>query len=580
MANYCILRLKKLKTMGNISGSAAHTFREIPTDNADPKRTHLNVHNGAQNRGEVVEKVRGKLQEAPKIRKNAVLAIEYFIGASPEFFKTATPEQQRSFFEKSIAWLEEKHGKENVIYTGIQKDETTDHMVAYIVPFDKRGKLNASAFLDGKHALSAMQTDFAQKVGKPLGLERGLEGSDASHVSIKDFYAAINSPLPEVKTKVPEVPEPTMSELAKEKMGIETEHSKAVAIAAAARVQREKEKAERQRIIEAKAKAYDAERLKRDAKADKLDELRAKANEVRKVPLGTVLERLGCTPDPADKKNWKTPAGRITVTGEKFFNHDLQQGGGGAIDLVKHIEGLDYKQAVAWLGGNAHREAIIGEVVERARQEAIAALESPKPVLGPPAPEPDKWQRVKEYLVDTRKISAELVDKLHTKGRIYADRFSNAVFLSQDGKSCELRGTGEKPYHGHRGKGKMWNIDGPAPADKKLHKVVFVESAIDALSYADKHGLQEGVRILSTGGSAGDKLRSLVQKVKDIGARLIAAFDNDSEGRRMNEIVKSVDQSAEVKVPIKKDWNADLVHEKTPKIDSGAKKKKGLDIGG
>lgn len=39
---YCILRAGRLTTIGNIMGSAMHTFREIPTPNADPAQTHMN----------------------------------------------------------------------------------------------------------------------------------------------------------------------------------------------------------------------------------------------------------------------------------------------------------------------------------------------------------------------------------------------------------------------------------------------------------------------------------------------------------------------------------------------------------
>lgn len=42
-----------------------------------------------------------------------------------------------------------------------------------------------------------------------------------------------------------------------------------------------------------------------------------------------VLERFGAQPDPQDpKRNWKSHAGRITVTDGKFYNHDQEQGGG------------------------------------------------------------------------------------------------------------------------------------------------------------------------------------------------------------------------------------------------------------
>jgi Protein of unknown function (DUF3991) len=46
-------------------------------------------------------------------------------------------------------------------------------------------------------------------------------------------------------------------------------------------------------------------------------------------------------------------------------------------------------------------------------------------------PEPDqrRWDSVREYLTETRKLSALLVDRLHDRGLISADLMQNAVFV-------------------------------------------------------------------------------------------------------------------------------------------------------
>ena len=52
--------------------------------------------------------------------------------------------KETEFFEKSKKWLEEKYGKNNVVSTTIHRDETTPHLVAYVVPLDEEsGRLNA-----------------------------------------------------------------------------------------------------------------------------------------------------------------------------------------------------------------------------------------------------------------------------------------------------------------------------------------------------------------------------------------------------------------------------------------------------
>ena len=75
------------------------------------------------------------------------------------------------------------------------------------------------------------------------------------------------------------------------------------------------------------AKQHHAEKAANEARARELAQLRATATVARDMPLEGVLERLGCERDPKDRKNWRTPAGRVTVDGSKFFAHDVGKGG-------------------------------------------------------------------------------------------------------------------------------------------------------------------------------------------------------------------------------------------------------------
>ena len=69
------------------------------------------------------------------------------------------------------------------------------------------GRLNAKHFLGGREKLSKMQTDFADNVGRSVGLVRGLEGSKAEHQTIKQYYANVNTAVkisPDIVLDVPE----------------------------------------------------------------------------------------------------------------------------------------------------------------------------------------------------------------------------------------------------------------------------------------------------------------------------------------------------------------------------------------
>jgi hypothetical protein len=205
---YAILRVQKLKDKGSIRRSLKHSFRAQDTPNADPERTPDNSHVFADSVDSAMNNITQRLDTQKKIRKNAVLAVEYLVTGSPESVQGKTRAQQDDYFQDAIHWLKEKHGADNVVYAGVHRDEQTPHLYAYVVPIDEREKLNCRAFLGGVKMLNEMQTDFAEKVGIKHGLERGIEGSKAKHQSIKKHYAAIQKSEEQTVIIKPESIEP------------------------------------------------------------------------------------------------------------------------------------------------------------------------------------------------------------------------------------------------------------------------------------------------------------------------------------------------------------------------------------
>lgn len=184
---YCILRVKKLKSMGAISRSLRHTFRAQPTPNADPSRRHENQRIGpARTATEGLAIIRDAMPE--KVRKNGVRVLEHMITASPEAFADPAFDQNR-FFLSALRWLKDVYGVQNVKFGEIHRDEATPHAVVYVVPLDE-GKLRASRWLDGPAKMTAMQDSFYRVCGAPFGLARGIRRSNARHITPRRFYSA------------------------------------------------------------------------------------------------------------------------------------------------------------------------------------------------------------------------------------------------------------------------------------------------------------------------------------------------------------------------------------------------------
>ena len=185
---YAIMRAKKLATMGSVAASMQHCYRERETHNADQERTPDNQHLGAKTTDEAMGKLRDMLPE--KRRKDAVLAVEYVMTASPEWFEKATPEQEKALFQRSLQWLADKYGADRIITASIHRDEATPHLSVFVVPLTADKRLSAKEFIGDRKKMSADQTSYAAKM-LDLGLERGIEGSKATHQRVQSFYGAL-----------------------------------------------------------------------------------------------------------------------------------------------------------------------------------------------------------------------------------------------------------------------------------------------------------------------------------------------------------------------------------------------------
>jgi hypothetical protein len=205
MANYAIMRCKKLTGMGSVASALQHCYRERETPNANAERTPENYCSVSQSTDQAMGRVRELLPE--KRRKDAVLAVEYVMTASPEWWKEATPRQQAEFFARSEQWLENKYGKDRVVAAVIHRDEATPHLSAFVVPLTQDGRLSAKEFIGGRSKMRDDQSTYAEYV-KKLGLERGIEGSRATHQTVQHYYESLNRGIRNQVSISPEALEP------------------------------------------------------------------------------------------------------------------------------------------------------------------------------------------------------------------------------------------------------------------------------------------------------------------------------------------------------------------------------------
>lgn len=179
-----VCRISKISTIQKIGEAGAHNFRL----DGEAQREHLKA--GVENpllfgTTDLVSDVQKRLDEAHKcahgeFRKNAVLAVEMVLSASPEYFKDQACLD--IWVKKNMEWLKKEYGK-NLVNAVLHLDEQTPHIQAFIVPLDKKNKLNCRSIFGGVKNMVALQTKSFEAV-KSLGIERG-EPKDITGVTHK-----------------------------------------------------------------------------------------------------------------------------------------------------------------------------------------------------------------------------------------------------------------------------------------------------------------------------------------------------------------------------------------------------------
>lgn len=281
-------------------------------------------------------------------------------------------------------------------------------------------------------------------------------------------------------------------------------------------------------------------------------DLRALADQVRSIDLVSVLRALNCTPDPDDRKKWHTPAGPISVSGQKFMSWHQQTGGGGAIDLVMQVCDLTFVPAVRWLSEQF-------AIVNMPQGSPLITGHSSKnqfharSILEMPFPNHAKLCQVLHYLIHIRKLPKQGLDDLIVSGNLYADARSNAVFVMRDFKGkisgAELCGTGAVPFK-QLAKGSDKKESFFSCGTTLVTRIALCESAIDALSFCILHPT---FRAVSTAGSsyAPNWLHRFVKS----NFQVFCAFDADPAGDAMASALISRFPTIQRLRPTSKDWN-------------------------
>ncbi|WP_019505871.1 toprim domain-containing protein [Pleurocapsa sp. PCC 7319] len=293
-------------------------------------------------------------------------------------------------------------------------------------------------------------------------------------------------------------------------------------------------------------------------------------DEVRQFDLEEVAQRLGMKRDRFDKKKWRITGCAISIDPSRgvFFDHLAQTGGGGAISLVTHVMQCDFVTAMDFLWGKP-----VDFPFRRSDKVVPAKVKVPEKPARCNRRDRQKWQDVKNYLIDHRGLPTFLIDSLHRQGLIDADSRSNAMFFRYaiasnfqlgEAVGASLRSTsgdlklltpGTKRNEG-------WFFFGIG--EGIVYRIFLVESPIDAISLAALRGdsIYGRTIYISIDGAGSIPITVLTNAVQQ-GAKIILALDGDRPGEEMSwRIAKQLQSSLRVRPLAGKDWNEQLLGSK------------------
>lgn len=187
---YAVVHMMKIKS-GAVGGIQSHNNREHePKTNPDVDMSrsedNYDLISCDNYKRSIKEKLSNLVESSRAVRKDAVVVCNFIVTSDNETMNALGADRQREFFQDSVKWFSDRYGADRVLNATVHMDEATPHLHIGVMPITRDGRLSAKAIFT-KTEMKAIQTEFARDVGEKYGLERGVEGSERTHLSEARF---------------------------------------------------------------------------------------------------------------------------------------------------------------------------------------------------------------------------------------------------------------------------------------------------------------------------------------------------------------------------------------------------------
>lgn len=226
---YVVLHLDK--SAGNESAMTDHIERNVIAPNVDPTRTHLNKElidfpDGVKNRTEAIQHRIENAGLSRKVGKNQVRVIRVMLsGSTEDMLKIQAEGRLDEWCKDNMDYLKKEFGDKNVVAATLHLDEDAPHIHASIVPIvegERRKKKSnkeqeapkkqykkknvnrprlCTDDVMARDKLTAYQDSYAEAMAK-YGLERGVKGSEARHITTSEHYRDLKHKSDDLQTNI------------------------------------------------------------------------------------------------------------------------------------------------------------------------------------------------------------------------------------------------------------------------------------------------------------------------------------------------------------------------------------------
>ena len=206
------------RAKGADGAMSTHIERTVHPKNADRMRTHLNRElvqfpEGVKNRTQAIAHRIETAGIRRKVGTNQVKAIRVLLtGSNKDMKQMEADGRLDGWCNDNLKWLWETYGEQNLVSAVLHMDEKTPHIHATIVPivtgerrkakqdeqngkkkYRKKSPQDVRLCADdvmARHKLQHYQDTYAQAMSK-YGLQRGIDGSLAKHISTMQYYKGL-----------------------------------------------------------------------------------------------------------------------------------------------------------------------------------------------------------------------------------------------------------------------------------------------------------------------------------------------------------------------------------------------------